>query len=113
MLSLFIEDPGDPDWKDDDIEEIPSPPPPRRMATRAVPSASQSLAAGLDSDIEEIDSSPVLRPQPKVTLITPEDLVGLHTGDGQGIEACCQSDLSALREQVGRLDSGDTVISVC
>ncbi|TBU28949.1 hypothetical protein BD311DRAFT_307689 [Dichomitus squalens] len=104
MLSLFIDDAEDPDWQDDDdIEEVSSPNPPRRMGTRMVPSASQSLAAGLDSDIEEVDS-PVLRPQPKVTLITPEDLVDYRPTGGQTIEECCQKDLSDLRDKIYQED---------
>lgn len=101
IRSLYRDDPEDPDWQDDDISEIASPPPPQRMGTRAVPSTSQSLDVGLDSDVEEVDS-PVLQPQRTVTMIREQDLVDVSMGDGNaGIEAICREDLFSLRREVG------------
>ncbi len=93
MLSLYRDDPDDPDF--DDIEEISSPPPVRRPGTRAIPSASQSLAIDVESDIEDFDS-PVI---PKVTLFNKEDVPEL--GDyADDVEMRCRSELFAFREEV-------------
>ncbi len=102
MLSLYRDDPEDPAWQDDDIEEISSPPPPRRMGARVVPSASQPLGAGLESDIEEVDS-PVLQPQRTVTMIRQEDLANITAGGGNAdIETICREDLFSLRREVSQ-----------
>lgn len=109
MLSLFRDDPEDPEWQEDDIEEISSPPPPRRMGTRMVSSVSQPLNAGLDSDIEEVDS-PVRQPQQTVTMIRPEDLVDVSTSGGNSdIEELCRLDLFTLRDEVSEVAFSKTM----
>ena len=93
-MSLYRDDPEDPDF--DDIEISSPPPTARRMGTRAVPSASQSLVYDVESDIEDFDDPP----QPRVTMIQPED-VGLS---GPDPEIQCKKDLDELREEVCNAD---------
>ncbi|KAI9056669.1 hypothetical protein FKP32DRAFT_1438761 [Trametes sanguinea] len=102
-LSLWRDDPDDedPDFVVDEIEEISSPPPPRRMGTRGMPSASQSMADGYTSEIEE-DPAPY-----RVTIIRQEDLHGEEEAEeadmGGGdvdVPMRCRAELLRLRDQV-------------
>lgn len=96
--SLYRDDPEpaaeeDIEWFDDEIEEISSPPPPpRRMGTRGAPSASQSMVAGYDSDIEEVDAPY------RVTYIEPHDVA--DAVDPEDLSVRCREDLVALRNEV-------------
>ncbi|CDO69123.1 hypothetical protein BN946_scf185042.g25 [Trametes cinnabarina] len=98
-LSLWRDDPeGDPDFIDDEIEDISSPPPPRRVGTRGMPSASQTIADGYVSEIED-------EPAPyRVTMIRPEDLdVAAEVNEGGeevDVAMRCRADLLELRDQV-------------
>ncbi|KAI0670685.1 P-loop containing nucleoside triphosphate hydrolase protein [Trametes maxima] len=103
--SLFQDDPDDENededavaWAEDEIEEESSPPPaPRRMGTRNVPSASQSVTAGCDSEIEEVDPPPL-----RVTIIGKEDL--RFDGDDGDPETQCNQALTRLRDGISRND---------
>lgn len=96
--SLYRDDPEpageDIEWFDDEIDEISSPPPPpaRRMGTRGEPSASQSMVAGYDSDIEEVDAPY------RITYIEPHDVA--DAGDPEDLSVRCRKDLVALRDEV-------------
>ncbi|KAI0362778.1 hypothetical protein OH77DRAFT_1467857 [Trametes cingulata] len=63
------------------------------MGTRGVPSASQSMAAGYDSEIEEVDVPY------RVTMIGPADVAGAADGD---LELQCRRDLLELREKMAQ-----------
>ncbi|KAI0637283.1 P-loop containing nucleoside triphosphate hydrolase protein [Trametes polyzona] len=99
--SLYRDDDPEEDeieFCEDEIEDVSSPPPPpRRMGTRGMPSASQSMADGYDSEIEEIDAPY------RVTLIEKDDL---EVGDSDDIFVQCHRELNALRAQLSQGDEG-------
>ena len=118
-LPLYRDDPeeNDPEWQDD-VEEFPSPPP-RRMPTRAVPSASQPQTSGWGSDIEEVASPPPRQPSHHVTMIEKDDvedfddLVGADSGGDKDPEMMCKEELVALRNEVSSGVSAQILANAC
>ncbi|OJT14202.1 ATP-dependent DNA helicase hus2/rqh1 [Trametes pubescens] len=105
--SLYRDDPEpaeeDIEWFDDEIEDISSPPPPaRRMGTRGVPAASQSMVAGYDSDIEEVDAPY------RVTYIEPHDVA--DAVDPEDLSVRCREELVALRDELVAQERGEKII---
>ncbi|KAI0332077.1 ATP-dependent DNA helicase [Cubamyces sp. BRFM 1775] len=95
-ISLYRDDSDDdPEFIEDEIEDISSPPPARRMGTRGMPSASQRMADGWDSEIEEVDPPPY-----RVTMIEKEDVVGVDVEEDLGVPERCHQELRTLRDKM-------------